>query len=204
VTIAIVAYGMGNIRSIVNALDHLGHASLVATEPKQLAQAAKIIIPGVGAFRMAMERLAATGFQATLDEEVRAKKKPVLGVCLGMQVLADTGTEGGDSPGLGWVPGRVEIIPRGDTNLRLPHVGWNEIAVVKDCPVLKDLGPDRAFYFVHSYHLKTTDDADVCATTDYGGPITAAVARGHVFGFQPHPEKSQQAGLKVLDNFARL
>lgn len=203
-TIAIVAYGMGNIRSIVNALDHLGHASVVATEPRMLNDAAKIVIPGVGAFRMAMERLTATGFRAALDEEVQAKKKPVLGVCLGMQLLAETGTEGGEIPGLGWIPGRVEIIPRNPPDLRLPHVGWNEIAVTKDCALFQDLGPDRAFYFVHSYHLKTADAGDVSATTDYGGSITAAVSHGHVFGLQPHPEKSQQAGLRVLDNFARL
>jgi glutamine amidotransferase len=204
VTIAIVAYGMGNIRSVVNALDYLGHASIVATEPGMLKNADKIILPGVGAFRRAMERLATAGFRAALDEQVHARKKLVLGICLGMQLLAETGTEGGESQGLGWIPGRVELIPRGPRNLRLPHVGWNDIDIKKDCPLFKDLGLDRAFYFVHSYYLKPADTDDISATTDYGGPITAAVARGHVFGLQPHPEKSQTAGLAFLGNFAKL
>lgn len=202
--IAIVAYGMGNIQSVVNAFEHLGHKVSVARAPAEIAAADKILLPGVGAFRAAMDRLEAGGFRAALDEAVMARKKPVLGICLGMQLLAEIGTEGGEARGLGWIPGRVEIIPRGEANLRLPHVGWNEIEIKSDCPLLAGLDGDRAFYFVHSFHLVAADPADVAGTADYGGPVTAAVWRGHVFGLQPHPEKSMGPGLKVLDAFARL
>jgi glutamine amidotransferase len=204
VTLAVVAYGMGNIRSIVNAFDHLGHAVTVASEPGQILAAAKILLPGVGAFRQAMDRLEAGGFRAVLDEAVLGRKTPVLGICLGMQLLAATGTEGGESPGLGWIPGRVEIIPRNPPSLRLPHVGWNELRILRDCPLLSAVTGDLSMYFVHSYHLVAANPDDVTAVADYGGPIAAAVRRGQIFGFQPHPEKSQRAGLALLDRFARL
>lgn len=202
--IAIVAYGMGNIQSVVNAFEHLGHKVMVARTPAEIESADKILLPGVGAFRAAMERLESGGFRPALDEAVLVKRKPVLGICLGMQLLAETGTEGGDVRGLGWIPGQVEIIPRGARRLRLPHVGWNDIEAQGACPLLAGLDGDRAFYFVHSYHLVAAEPADVAGITDYGGPVTAAVWRGHVFGLQPHPEKSMGPGLKVLDAFAKL
>lgn len=202
--IAVVAYGMGNVRSVMNALEHLGIPARVAEKPADLAEADKAIIPGVGAFRQAMARLSETGFKDALDEHAVGKKKPVLGICLGMQLLAATGTEGGESQGLGWIPGRVAVIPRGPQNLRLPHVGWNELIVKKDCPLLADLGADSVFYFVHSFYLAADDQSDISGVTDYGGPITASVSRANVFGMQAHPEKSQKGGLKVLSNFARL
>lgn len=202
--IAVVAYGMGNVRSVMNAFDHLGVSARVAESPADMLTADKVIIPGVGAFRQAMARLSETGFKDALHEHAVARKKPVLGICLGMQLLATTGTEGGESHGLGWIPGRVVIIPRGPQNLRLPHVGWNEVAATKDCPLLAGLGADNVFYFVHSFYLRADDAGDVSGVTDYGGPITAAVSRDNVFGMQAHPEKSQKGGLKVLSNFAKL
>lgn len=202
--IAVVAYGMGNVRSVMNALDHIGISASVAEKPADLTTADKVIIPGVGAFRQAMARLSETGFKDALNEHAMAKKKPILGICLGMQLLATTGTEGGESQGLGWIPGRVVTIPRGPQNLRLPHVGWNEIIAKKDCPLLSDLGADSVFYFVHSFHLKADVEDYVSGVTDYGGPITASVSRANVFGMQAHPEKSQKGGLKVLSNFAKL
>lgn len=202
--IAVVAYGMGNVRSVMNALDHLGIPASVAEKPADLTTADKVIIPGVGAFRQAMARLCETGFKDALNEHAMAKKKPVLGICLGMQLLATTGTEGGESQGLGWIPGRVVMIPRGPQNLRLPHVGWNEVTATKDCPLLADLGTDSVFYFVHSFYLEADNEDDISGVTDYGGPITASVSRANVFGMQAHPEKSQKGGLKVLSNFAKL
>ena len=202
--ITVVAYGMGNVRSVMNALDHIGISANVAEKPADLTTADKAIIPGVGAFRQAMARLSETGFKDALNEHAMAKKKPILGICLGMQLLATTGTEGGESQGLGWIPGRVVAIPRGPRNLRLPHVGWNEIIVKKDCPLLSGLGTDSVFYFVHSFYLEADTKEDVSGVTDYGGPITASVSRANVFGMQAHPEKSQKGGLKVLSNFAKL
>jgi glutamine amidotransferase len=152
-----------------------------------------------------MDRLEATSFRAALDQEVRGREKPILGICLGMQLLADEGTEFGTREGLGYIPGRVEIIPRGaDSDLRLPHMGWNDLEIRRACPLLEGLEGDTACYFVHGYHLKTARGGDVSATCEYGGPITATVSAGHVFGAQFHPEKSQAVGLAILGNFAAL
>lgn len=202
--IAIVSYGMGNIQSVRNAFEHLGHEVSVAEAPGELAGADKVVIPGVGSFPKAMERLSRSGFRDALDEMVLVRKKPVLGICLGMQILADSGTEFGDCEGLGWVPGRVERIPRSGPDLRLPQVGWNALQITKACPLFDGMGEDTCCYFLHSYHLRAARPQDVSATVDYGGPITAAVSVDHIFGMQYHPEKSQRVGLKVLDNFARL
>lgn len=202
--IGIVNYGMGNIQSVCNAFDYLGHKTVVASQPGDLEQADKILIPGVGAFPSAMERINDAGFAEALDENVMVQGKPALGICLGMQLLAEAGTEFGDCRGLGWIPGRVEQIPRNDAALRLPQIGWNELEVRHACPLLADIGDKSSCYFVHSYEFNPADENDVTATVDYGGPVTAVVARGNIFGVQFHPEKSQRVGLKILDNFARL
>ena len=203
--IGIAGYGMGNLRSVVNALDHIGAHAVVTERPGELEKVDKILLPGVGAFGQAMDRLEATGFRVVLDQEVHGREKPILGICLGMQLLADAGTEFGTRDGLGYIPGRVEMIPRGAAgDLRLPHMGWNDLEIRRACPLLKGLDGDMACYFVHSYHLKTARAADVSATCEYGGPITATVSAGHVFGAQFHPEKSQAVGLAILANFAAL
>ncbi|MBT6536263.1 MAG: imidazole glycerol phosphate synthase subunit HisH [Rhodospirillaceae bacterium] len=202
--IGVVSYGMGNIRSVCNALEHLGHEPLVASAPDDLDKVDRIILPGVGAFPAAMERLGTTGFADALNTQVRARGKPVLGICLGMQLLGEIGTEFGDCAGLGWIPGRVEIIPRGESNLRLPQIGWNELEVREGAQLFTNIEGDSSCYFVHSYQLLTTDPSDVVATVDYGGPVTAAVERDNIFGAQFHPEKSARVGLAVLDNFANI
>jgi glutamine amidotransferase len=202
--IGVVAYGMGNVRSVLNALEHVGADAALAATPEDLDRADKILLPGVGAFGEAMRRLTERGVKPALDEQVLGRGKPILGICLGMQLLAETGTEFGEAKGLGYIPGRVEIIPREDRTLRLPHMGWNGLDIVKDCPLLGGIAGDTCCYFVHSYHLKAGRPGDVSATCDYGGPVTAAVSAGHIFGTQFHPEKSQRVGLRILSNFAAL
>ena len=203
--IGIVGYGMGNVQSVINALDHIGAPNAVAETPGELAGADKILLPGVGAFRRAMEKLGETGFASAL-REAAADGTPILGICLGMQLLATMGTEFGEAPGLGLVPGRVERIAAANESLRLPHMGWNDLELRRDDPLLAGLDPDgdTACYFVHSFHLVPEDDAAVSATCDYGGPVTATVSAGAVFGAQFHPEKSQAVGLAILANFAAL
>lgn len=202
--IGVVSCGMGNIQSVCNAFEFLGHDVVAASEPQELRGADRIVIPGVGAFPTAMGALRGAGFVEELQEQVIGKGKLALGICLGMQLLADEGTEFRVCPGLGWIPGRVEIIPRSDKALRLPQIGWNELEIKKDCPLLNGIEGETSCYFVHSYQLCPADPAHIVATVDYGGPVTAAVSRDNIFGMQFHPEKSQKVGLKILDNFARL
>ncbi len=202
--IGVVSYGMGNIQSVCNALVYLGHEVLVAQSPDDLEQASRIILPGVGAFPAAMKRLQESGFADALHAHVRERDKPLLGICLGMQLLAETGTEFEACDGLGWIPGRVEIIPRGPKKLRLPQVGWNELAVRDGARLFDGIEGDTSCYFVHSYQLNAAEPEDVVATVDYGGPVTAAVERENIFGAQFHPEKSARVGLALLDMFARL
>ncbi|MBT3402013.1 MAG: imidazole glycerol phosphate synthase subunit HisH [Rhodospirillaceae bacterium] len=202
--IAVVGYGMGNVQSVVNALDHIGAPNAVTEDPRALSKADRILLPGVGAFRRAMERLEKTGFAAALRAGAAAGT-PILGICLGMQLLATTGTECGETPGLGLVPGQVERIPAGEA-WRLPHMGWNDLDLRRDDPLLAGLDGqgDTACYFVHSYHLVPDDEGAISATCDYGTPVTATISAGSVYGAQFHPEKSQAVGLAILANFAAL
>ena len=150
-----------------------------------------------------MEALAARGFREPVLAHAAAGK-PLLGICVGMQMLATTGTEFGERPGLGLVPGRVVQIPRATQDLRLPQIGWNALRLRGDCPLLRGLGAEASAYFVRRFNLEPADPADVAADVDYGGPVVAAVQRANVFGMQFHPEKSQAVGLRVLDNFQKL
>lgn len=197
--IAIVDYGAGNIFSVKNAMDYLGLSNQVTDKPEDLRAADGIILPGVGAFPWAMKRLEESGLVAPLQEE--AKKKPFLGICLGMQVLFDRGYEFLETPGLGLIPGCVErMVPVG---LSIPHIGWNELVIHQECPLLKGLAPSSYLYFVHSYHALCSEE-NLAASCEYGGQVTAVVQSGHVFGAQFHPEKSGKAGLKILENFGGL
>jgi len=201
--IVIVGYGRGNIRSVENALERVGCRFRTAGNPREIASADKLVLPGVGAFGECMDLLRAKGFEAAILDHV-ARGKPLLGICVGMQMLAETGHEFGTHRGLGLVRGKVVQIPRKDNRLRLPQVGWNELRPRKDCPLLRDLPGDRTAYFVHSYHLAADEAADISADVEYGGPVTAAVSVPPVYGMQFHPEKSQEVGLRILSNFAAL
>ncbi len=194
--IAIVDYGMGNLRSVQNALTYLGVDHLVTSDPAQIASSSAIIVPGVGSFRQAMQNLNDTGLAAAI--RTAAKEVPILGICLGMQLLADTGDEDGPSKGLGLIRGVVKRFH--DPQVRVPHIGFNAVQSSTNSVLFNGI-PHADFYFVHSYHFICDDASDIAGTATYGAPFVAAVERGTIFGTQFHPEKSQSNGLKVLKNF---
>lgn len=198
--VAIVDYGVANLDSVARAVEECGGRPLVTDQPRDVASAAAVILPGVGAFARGMANLRERGLDRALIEDVAAQDVPLLGVCLGMQLLGSVGTEGGtETPGLGLVPGRVERIEPGE--LRVPHVGWNEAHQVRPHTLFDGIADARDFYFLHAYELRCEDPADIIATTPYGSDLVAAVARGTVAGVQFHPEKSQRTGFALLSNF---
>lgn len=198
-SIAVIDYGAGNLKSVTKALSHLGFENAIVADPAELEKYDAMILPGVGAFPMCMEFLRRGG----MDQEIlrQAGKKPLLGICLGMQMLMDSSTEMGFSQGLGLIPGKVERI---ETALKLPHIGWNSIEIVNGNPLTKGLSDGDYVYFVHSFAAKVENNADLALTTDYGGTVTAMVAKGNVFGCQFHPEKSGDVGMTILKNFGEL
>lgn len=197
--IAVIDYGAGNLFSVKNALDYLGYENVFTNNAEELKKADKLILPGVGAFPDAMKMLGETGLIGTIKKE--AAKKPLLGICLGMQMLFEKGYEFGETEGLGFIGGSVKLMT--PKNLVVPQMGWNELMMNKDCPILKGLGEKPYVYFVHSYAAECGSE-DVAAYTDYGGRVTACVMKGNVYGCQFHPEKSGETGLKILRNFAEL
>ena len=197
--IAIIDYGVGNLKSVSNALRYIGCESIITADPQELERADGIILPGVGAFPDAVDKLRAAGLDQTVM--MQGQKKPVLGICLGMQLLLERGEEVRPCPGLGVVQGVCAKIP---TQEKLPHIGWNTLTFSHDSPLFQGLGQGTSVYFVHSFSAQDTSEAQVIATTDYGIPVTAAVQNGNFFGCQFHPEKSGDAGLHILRNFARL
>lgn len=199
--IAIIDYGMGNKHSVYNALQYIGVEALITRDSDEIKKAERIILPGVGAFGAAMDNLQHYGLIDTLHEEVKIKGKPFLGICLGMQLLAEKGTEKGLFRGLGWIDGEVIKLQPEDRRFKLPHVGWNDINIVNEVPLFKGLKKERAFYFVHSYAMQLADKNDLAATSNYGVDFTAAVIKDNIFATQFHPEKSQKNGLTVLENF---
>jgi imidazole glycerol-phosphate synthase subunit HisH len=211
-TVAVVDYGSGNLHSAVKALERAareaGTETIVLTrDPEVVARADRIVLPGVGAFADCKRGLdAVPGMVDAMTDAVRKKGRPFFGICVGMQLLADRGLENEVTAGLGWIPGEVDRIAPDDQTLKVPHMGWNTLAPRKPHSLFDGipLGPHGLHaYFVHSYNLKPADKGDLVAEADYGGAITAAVARGNVAGTQFHPEKSQLLGLAVLANFLR-
>ena len=205
-TVAIVDYGSGNLRSAAKALERAAAEAPgrprveVTADPAALARADRIVLPGVGAFVDCMTGLARLpGMVEALRERVRAGV-PLLGICVGMQLMATVGEEHGIHEGLDWVPGRVVPLPAGG-DLRIPHMGWNEIETRHDHPVLRGMESRAHAYFVHSYMMVPDDPRDVLAVTDYGGPVSAVVGRDNVLGTQFHPEKSQRNGLALISRF---
>lgn len=201
--IGILNYGIGNLRSVANSVNSIGVEFSLIDVPERIAECEKIIVPGVGAFGACMSAFVSSGFRDPLLAHASAGK-PLLGICVGMQMLADRGSEFGDHEGLGLVRGTVVQIPRTTADILLPHVGWSALELRKDCPLTRRLPVDACAYFVHSYHFAAADPADVSATVSYGSALTASVSRGNVFGVQFHPEKSQMVGLSILKNFAAL
>lgn len=208
--IAIIDYGAGNLRSVTNTFRFLKADVQTVATPAEMARAEKIVLPGVGAFGAGMEQLRAGGFIEPL-RQAAAEGTPLIGICLGLQYLFETSDEMGLHEGLGLLPGRVTRFPFGgngaDTHgvtLKVPHMGWNALHRKRDHPLLEGV-PDGAYaYFVHSYYAAPDDPADVIAATDYGIEFASVVGRGNVFGIQPHPEKSQSVGMRILKNFIEL
>jgi glutamine amidotransferase len=200
--IGIIDYGMGNLLSVQNALVHLGYDPVLCAQPEQLTACDRLILPGVGAFGDCLANLRKSGLVDALEEEVKRKAKPLLGICLGMQALAEKGSEGGSFTGLGFIPGEVVRLDPGDENLRIPHVGWNNVKFTKDHPIWRGIPQSVEFYFVHSYWFRCSPE-NLLASAPYGGQITAAVARENIVATQFHPEKSQGYGLTLLENFLR-
>ena len=199
--IAIIDYRMGNLRSVQKSFEHAGVDDVVVTDdPAVLERADGIVLPGVGAFRDASSNLKASGLEQVLRHKV-GHGTPFLGICLGMQLLADVGLEDGEWPGLGLVPGTCERLPGG---VKVPHIGWNTVEYPRDNALFDGIPESTAFYFVHSYRLVPADDAAIIGSTEYGVRFAAAVADANVFAVQFHPEKSSTMGLRLLANFGRI
>jgi glutamine amidotransferase len=211
VTVAIVDYGSGNLHSAAKAFERAAHDAgidqpiVVTDDPRVVAAADRVVLPGVGAFADCRRGLdAVDGMVEALDEAVHQKGRPFFGICVGMQLLAERGREYQVTEGLGWIAGEVDRITPADPNLKIPHMGWNTLNVTRPHKLVEGLtfGPDgRHAYFVHSYEFKVAQRADLVAQADYGGPITAIVARDNLVGTQFHPEKSQKLGLALIANF---
>ncbi len=208
--VAIIDYGSGNLRSAAKSFERaVREASLnaeicVTSDADIVARADRIVLPGVGAFADCKAGLEALdGMMAVLDQAVTRQGRPFLGICVGMQLMAEIGREHGKHEGFGWIPGAVVPIEPDDSTLKIPHMGWNTLDMVNSHPVFDGIGADGAdhVYFVHSYHLAAADRSDVVAVTQYGQEITAAVARDNWLGTQFHPEKSQKMGLRLITNF---
>jgi len=198
--IGIVDYGAGNLASVRNAFERLDHDATVVTEPGGLAGVERLILPGVGSFRRAMEMLNSGGWTAPL-RDYAAAGRPLMGICLGMQLLFERGEEDGSTAGLGLIAGDVTRLQPAP-GFKVPHVGWNSLTQQRPHALLAGLKPQVDFYFVHSYHCVPRHDGDVIAQSDYGGAFVSGVAHDNVAGVQFHPEKSQPMGLKILENFA--
>lgn len=200
--IAIVDYGMGNLGSIRNMLSRLGGASVITSDPAVIRAAAKLILPGVGAFDTAVTRLRELGLVDVLHERALEAKVPVLGICLGMQLMSKRSGEG-VLPGLGWIDAHTErfTFPVQLGKMRLPHMGWNVLRAARAHPLLAGLGEEPRFYFVHTYHVRCDDRSQVLGTATYGVPFDAAVVRDNIVGTQFHPEKSHRFGMRLLGNF---
>lgn len=203
--IALVDYGLGNIQALVNIYKRLNVPVCVATTAEMLMRADKFILPGVGAFDWAMTRLNDSGMRACLDDLVGVQKRSVLGICVGMQMMARRSDEG-SLPGLGWIDAEVKRFPdiREDRKVSLPHMGWNEAVPKRTDDIFRGLENGARFYFLHSYYFLPNDTGAALAVTDYSGTFTSAVRVGNVFGTQFHPEKSHQWGVQLLKNFAEL
>jgi imidazole glycerol-phosphate synthase subunit HisH len=212
-SVAIVDYGSGNLHSAAKAFERaardagLAESIVVTSDPEKIARADRVVLPGVGAFADCRRGLdAIAGMIDALEQNVRQRGRPFFGICVGMQLMAERGREYQVTPGLGWIAGEVDRITPSDPSLKIPHMGWNTLNMLKAHPLLADipLGPDGLHaYFVHSYELKVAQRSDLVAQADYGGPLTAIVGRDNMVGTQFHPEKSQRLGLALIANFLK-
>ncbi len=203
--IAIINYGLGNIKAFGNIYHKLNIPFSIATKPEDLVGATKIILPGVGDYDYAMERLDKSGMRQPLDALVLEKKMPVLGICVGMQILANSSEEG-ELPGLGWIDAKVKKFDTSKfkQNTKIPHMGWNDVAPAKNHGLFNGLETNALFYFLHSYYFECNKKDDTLAVANYGGEFACAAHHENIYGVQFHPEKSHQYGIQLLNNFANL
>lgn len=202
--VVIVDYGMCNLDSVARAIELCGGRPEIVSHPDELRKGDLLILPGVGAFPSAMCALRERGFAQALAEHALERAKPLLGICLGMQLLACHGYEGEPTEGLGWIPGDVRRLLPQSPGVRVPHVGWNDVSVVRQSPLFNGMAREFSCYFVHSYSLHCAQPEHEIARTDYCGGFTAAVRSGNIFGVQFHPEKSQRFGFQILKNFLNV
>jgi glutamine amidotransferase len=203
--ITIIDYGSGNIKAVANIYEKLKVRYTIASAPEQVVGAQKIFLPGVGAFDETISQLDSTGFRKVLDIEVLENKVPIMGICVGMQILAESSEEG-TCKGLGYIKGKVKKIDSSflKQKPKLPHLGWNSIEIIKENKLLQNIDPIFGFYFLHSFYFECDDPNDLLATTFYGSTFASVVQRENVFGIQFHPEKSHRNGVSLLHNFAML
>ncbi len=210
-TVAIIDYGSGNLRSAAKAFERAAREAgldievVVTADPEAVRGAGRVVLPGVGAFGACRDGLQALpGMVEALEEAVIARGRPFFGICVGMQLMASVGREHGNHAGLGWIPGQVTALAPSDPALKIPHMGWNSLEILQSGhPVLEGLGPDAYVYFVHGYQFRPDSPQHLLARVDYGGPVAVVVGRDNLFGTQFHPEKSQAAGLAIIGNFLR-
>jgi glutamine amidotransferase len=202
--ITIVDYQMGNLQSVKRAFNRLGVEVRIATKPNEILSAKKLILPGVGHFGKAMDHLKETGLLEALNEAVLVKKTPVLGICLGMQLMTNQSEEG-DCKGLGWFDAEVVRFQVNDTlHYKIPNIGWNSVKQNKESQLMREIGSDNSFYFVHSFHVRTSDATIVLGTSNYESDFVCALEKENIFGVQFHPEKSHESGFRLLKNFSEL
>jgi glutamine amidotransferase len=197
--IGIIDYGLGNLGSVRNAFEHLGHQARLCVTPDEAMTCDRLVLPGVGSFHAGMGALNARGWTKVLQDLV-AEDRPLLGICLGMQLLFDVGEENGPSRGLGLMAGKVVRLTPSQPH-KVPHVGWNALPQMRSHPLFEGISPRVDFYFVHSFHCIPADPDDVIAFCDFGGLFVAAAGKGNIAGMQFHPEKSQPGGMRILENF---
>ena len=206
--VTIVDYKSGNISSVINSFKEVAQNKVkieVTSDLNKIKSSDKVVLPGQGSFKSCIDALnTINGLVETLNDFAIKNKKPLLGICVGLQMFADVGYEETETKGLGWIPGKVTKIDNQNGKYRLPHIGWNEINIMKDSKILKDIKDKSHMYFVHSYEFIPKDKSVVSATTDYSSKIVCAVERENLFGTQFHPEKSDKTGLKIIDNFIKL
>jgi len=206
--VTIVDYNSGNISSVINSFTEVAKGTVnleVTSDLNKIKSSDKVVLPGQGSFKSCIDALnSINGLTDTLDEFVINKKKPLFGICVGLQMFANVGYEETETKGLGWIPGKVSKIDNKNGKYKLPHIGWNQINIVKDSKIFKDVGNNSHMYFVHSYEFIPEDKDVISATTDYSSKIVCSVEKDNIFGTQFHPEKSDKVGLKIINNFINL
>ena len=206
--VTIVDYNSGNISSVINSFTEVAKGTVnleVTSDYKKIKSSDKVVLPGQGSFKSCIDALnSINGLKDTLDEFVINKKKPLFGICVGLQMFADVGYEETETEGLGWIPGKVCKIDNQNGNYKLPHIGWNQINIVKDSKIFKNIENNSHMYFVHSYEFIPEDKNVISATTDYSSNIVCSVEKENIFGTQFHPEKSDKLGLKIIKNFISI